>query len=282
MQIRLIASFAAAAVVAALCGVSMASSAAAPAPLVTVVMSKAGPTLAGPRTWRPGLVHIAVRSRVADQEAVLLHFRSGYGYDRFVADGARAKGHTPAARAALRRIFADTVFDGGVDLFPGQSAVFAVTVRPGTYYLGELTDRPHLTAIHVGGARLGTTSTPAAVLTATDSGYRSGVLPARGTITVRNVGNRPHRVNLIPVKPGTTRAQLGAYIRATGAGQSAPPPSFALDGPQLGTADISPHRQMQLTYRLPAGTYALIDFDQDMETGRPEAVEGMYAITTLR
>jgi hypothetical protein len=39
---------------------------------------------------------------------------------------------------------------------------------------------------------------------------------------------------------------------------------------------------MQLSYRLPAGTYAAIDFDEDMHTGRPEALEGLAAIVTLR
>jgi hypothetical protein len=39
---------------------------------------------------------------------------------------------------------------------------------------------------------------------------------------------------------------------------------------------------MQLTYKLPPGEYALIDLDHDMTTGRPQALEGMYAITTLR
>jgi hypothetical protein len=60
------------------------------------------------------------------------------------------------------------------------------------------------------------------------------------------------------------------------------PPSFALHGAQFGTADLSAHQQMQLAYNLPAGEYALIDFDHDMTSGRPQALEGMYAITTLR
>ena len=61
-----------------------------------------------------------------------------------------------------------------------------------------------------------------------------------------------------------------------------PPPPFALRDPELGIADISARQQMQLTYSLPAGTYALIDFDQNMTSGRPEALEGMYAVATLR
>jgi hypothetical protein len=39
---------------------------------------------------------------------------------------------------------------------------------------------------------------------------------------------------------------------------------------------------MELTYRLPAGEYALIDLNHDMTSGRPEALEGMFAIVTLR
>jgi hypothetical protein len=39
---------------------------------------------------------------------------------------------------------------------------------------------------------------------------------------------------------------------------------------------------MQLTYNLPAGEYAILDFNHDMKTGRPDTLEGMYAIVTLR
>jgi hypothetical protein len=147
-----------------------------------------------------------------------------------------------------------------------------------------MTIRPQLAPIRVAGTPLAATPTSRAVVTATDSGYRiaARALPAQGTITIKNAGNRPHRLNLIPVRPGTTRAQLGAYLRKTGARDNAPPPPFALNGPQLGTADLSGHQQMQLTSTLPAGTYALIDFNQDMTSGRPEALEGMYAIATLR
>lgn len=270
--------------VAALSGASIAAPASSPPPVATVTMTKTGPTISGPRTWRPGAARIAVSSRVADQETTLLHFRAGYGYAKFVADGRNARGHSASARAALHRIFANTVFDGGVDLFPGQSASFTVTVRPGTYYLGEMTTRPQLTPIHVAGTPLAATTTSTALVTATDSGYRipPRTLPARGTITIRNTGKRPHRINFIPVTPGTTRAQLGAYLRKTGARDNAPPPPFALNGPQLGTADLSGHQQMQFTYTLPTGTYALIDFNQNMTTGRPEALEGTYAIATLR
>jgi hypothetical protein len=268
----------------ALCAAAAASPAAAPTPTVTATLTSRGPVISGPRTWRPGAVRIAVVSKVPDEELSLLHFRAGYSYARFLADGARANGHNAAGRAAVQRIFAETVFEGGVDLFSGQSASFSVTVHPGTYYLGEMTSRPHFIPIRVTGAPDTTQLASTAVITATDAGYRldRNALPANGTITIRNAGARPHRLNLIPVKSGTTRAELGTYLRKTGARDNAPPPSFALKGPQLGIANVSAHQQMQLSYKLPPGEYALIDFDQNMTNGRPEALEGMYAIATLR
>ena len=268
---------------AATCSVASASPTAGPAPVVTATLTSHGPAIVGPRNWRPGAARIAVVSKVEDQELTLMHFRPGYTYARFLADGNRAQGHTAAARTALRRIFAETVFDGGVDVFAGQSAGFTVTVHPGTYYLGEMTGRPQFTPIRVAGAREVEPIVSAATITETDAGYRltARALPAGGTITIRNAGERPHRLNLIPVKPGTTRTQLGAYLRKTGAADNAPPPPFALHRARVGTADLSAHHQMQLTYKLAPGEYALIDFDHDMTTGRPQALEGMYAITTL-
>jgi hypothetical protein len=259
------------------------TSAAAGTPTVSVTLGAHGPTVVGPTLWHPGPVRIAAVSREADQEVTLLHFRPHYTYADFVADGKRSQGHDAAARAAVAHVFANTVFDGGVDLFRGQSADFTVTLKPGIYYLGEMTDRPQLTRIRVTGDWSTATTPSAATITAVDGAYRvTGQLPAKGTIAITNAGRRPHRANLIPVKPGTTRAALGAYIRRTGGDDNAPAPPFALNGPQLGTADVSPGRRMQLTYDLPAGTYALIDFDHDLKTGRPDSLEGMYAVVTLR
>jgi len=258
-------------------------STAAEAPTVTVTLGAHGPAIAGPTQWHPGPVRIAAVSHKADQEVTLLHFRPGYRYADFMADGKAAQGHSAAAHTAVARVFANTVFDGGLNLFSGESADFTVTLKPGIYYLGEMTSRPQLTRIRVTGDQSTATTRSTATITATDSRYGvAGELPANGTITIANTGRHPHRANLIPVKPGTTRAALGAYIRKTHGDDNAPAPSFALNGRQLGTADLSPGRHMQLTYDLPAGTYALLDFDHDLKTGRANTLAGMYAIVTLR
>jgi hypothetical protein len=248
----------------------------------TVTLSRRGPVVSGPTTWRPGPVRIAATSRVADQEVTLLRFRAGYSYADFLADARKAK-RREAGHAAIAHVLAHTIFEGGIDLFRGQSASFTVTVRPGTYYLGEMNNPPQLTAIHVAGASSPATVHTVPAITATDHGYRvGGPLHARGMLTFANLSSRPHRLNLIPVKPGTTRSQALAYLRKTGARENAPPPAFALHGPQIGTADLSPRQRMQLSYRLPPGSYVALDLDNDARTGRPEALEGLVTVVTLR
>jgi hypothetical protein len=248
----------------------------------TVTLTKRGPVISGATSWGPGRVRIAASSRLADQEVTLLRFKPGYSYGDFLADAKKARGHGAQARAAVAHAIAHTIFKGGLDLFRGQSGSFSVTVKPGTYYLGEMNNPPQLTAIHVTGTPSETTVHSGGTLTAADHGYRvSGPLPAKGTITFANASSRQHRVNFIPVKPGTTRAQALAYIRKTGGRDDAPPPPFALRGPQIGSADLSPHQRVQLSYRLPAGTYVALDLDPDLKTGRPDSLEGMVAVVTL-
>lgn len=260
-------------VLAALAGLTVVVTAAAASPTVQVLLATGGPVITGPTTWRPGAARIQTTSQQNDQEITLLRFRPGYTYADFLADGRKAHSRGPAARAAVAHVYAHTIFAGGLDLFRGQSAGFTVDVKPGTYYLGEMTNRPQLTRIHVAGVRTRTTTGSAATITATNAGFRvSGPLPANGTTTFANASSAPQRFNLIPVKPGTTRAQLVAYIHKYGLGENAPPPSFALDGPQIGTADLSPKQRMQLSYRLPAGTYAGVDFDH----------ASLAAVVTLR
>ncbi len=260
---------------------SLAGTAAAATPGVRAVLGRGAPQVTGPRAWQPGWQEVAVTSRTNDQELTLISFRKGYGYAQFVADGKLAHGRTPTARAALQRIFANTVFDGGADLFRGQSATVAFHVAAGTYYLGEMTSRPRFVPIHVAGATSALPATPVSI-DATDSSFRThGSLSSNGAITIRNTGRRNHRLNLIPVKAGTTRAELGAYLTKDGASDNAPAPPFALDGPQIGTADLSPGARMQLRVSLPAGTYAAIDLDRDPLTGHARALDGMYTIVTV-
>jgi hypothetical protein len=253
-------------------------------PVVTVTMG-ARMTFAGPTRWAPGAIRIAAISQRGEQELTLLRFHTGYGYSRFLTDGARANGHGPTAAAALRRLFANTDFLGGANVFAGEPASFTVTLRAGTYYLGEMSAKPIFRRIKVQGVPAAAAPKPSgAVATTYDFGFHVNTpsLPAHGTITIRNTGRQIHRLLFVPVKAGTSRAQIGAYLHTTGGRPDGPQPPFARTGPQVGTAMISPGRQIQFSYTLPAGTYALLCFQPDTRTGKPQALEGMYGIATLR
>jgi hypothetical protein len=45
---------------------------------------------------------------------------------------------------------------------------------------------------------------------------------------------------------------------------------------------LSPGRTAQLSYKLPAGTYVLLCFVPDAETGEPHAAMGMHEVVTLK
>jgi hypothetical protein len=234
--------------------------------------------------WHSGPVTITATSKRGEQEVTLMRFRPGYSYARFLADGRTVDSRAAGAASAYRRLMTRTEFVGGVDVFAGEPAAFTAAVRPGEYYLGQMNDRPLFRKIEVAGGPAAAMPVSRPTLEEHDGGFRvvHGPLPAHGTITIRNVGNLPHRLNLEPLKAGTTRAQVGAYLRRTGGGPYAPPPPFARRGPELGTSVLGPGRTMQFSYTVPAGTYAFISWQHDTPNGKSQALYGMYAVTTLR
>jgi hypothetical protein len=86
---------------------------------------------------------------------------------------------------------------------------------------------------------------------------------------------------MAPVKKGITDEDVQDYFDSA----SQQEPDFAVDG----RADCDPQRALagpdsaaQLTYRLPAGTYVLLCFVPDAETGEPHAAMGMHEVVTLK
>ncbi|MBV8993188.1 MAG: hypothetical protein JO287_05700 [Pseudonocardiales bacterium] len=115
-------------------------------------------------------------------------------------------------------------------------------------------------------------------LTSDDRFDSPDMLPKAGTITVSNVADTIHFMQVSPVQPGTTDDDIQRFFDSHDQGQ----PPFALDGPSIEMGTLSPGRQADITYNLPAGTYVLQCFIADDQTGMPHALMGMHKVVTLK
>lgn len=102
---------------------------------------------------------------------------------------------------------------------------------------------------------------------------------ANAPILVHNKSDELHEMQIQPVKPGTTDADIQAFFDAQAKGQN---PTSPFTGPPVGLSAISPNRTVEIqTKDLPAGTYVLLCFIPDDETGIPHAFEGMHKVVEL-
>jgi hypothetical protein len=92
------------------------------------------------------------------------------------------------------------------------------------------------------------------LMTSADRCVSPATLPARGHIRVRNVSDTLHFLSLLPVKPGTTDADVQTFLD----GSSSVSP--LIDGPGAELNSLSPGRQMRLSLNLPPGTYVMVCF----------------------
>lgn len=218
--------------------------------------------------------------------------------DTFKADLAEEFSEDPLIRAkGTRDLTRDIRAFGLADVIPGTPAIVTETLPGGAYYLMDLGTVPGPTGpafttftvrdTHRDGYSRGRghsdegqgdrTHGPVVKLTSSDTFVSPRTLPARGTVTVRNVSDTLHFMSISPVEPGTTDAQIQALFE----GDPAAIDPF-IEGPAVGLDVLSPGRQAELTYKLPAGTYVLMCFVADDETGMPHALMGMHKVVTLK
>lgn len=222
----------------------------------------------------------------------------------FKADLADEFSSNPKTAAkGTRELNRDIRATGLADVQKGYPASVRVDLSPGTYYLMDLgsffgpmgpsgTPNPALTKLVVrdsdedssawqdGSAREDSSGwhTPTIWLTAADRFVGPSHLPAKGSVTFRNVGDSIHVAQFSPVKKGTTDKQIQAYYDS---GVMTPPP-FALNGPTFGLDVLSAGTHATLTYDMPPGTYVLQCFVADAVTGMPHAIMGMHKVVVLK
>ena len=210
--------------------------------------------------------------------------------DTFRADLAEEFSQDPSIAAkGTRDLNRDILAFGLADVIPGTPAIVTETLTAGAYYLMDLGAGPGPTGpvfttftvrhtSHPTDRQGERTHGPLVKLTSADRFVGPQTLPARGTVTVRNISDTIHFMEMQPVEKGTTDAQIQEYFDS---GSQDPPP-FLVDGPGVGLDVLSPGRQAELTYNLPKGTYVLLCFVADDVTGMPHALMGMHKVVTLK
>jgi hypothetical protein len=224
----------------------------------------------------------------------LFRLRPGVPLDRFVGHLRQTlTGERDEAVVAGRQVSREAVLLGGVATEPGSPAAFTQVLRAGTYHLIDYED------IEEGGP-----GRPVAVhpLVVTDSIDHDQ--PARPDALIRMVetprGPRFHAprelrsgesvliTNLsaqldeaifMPVRPGTTSAEVQRFFEAAENGEW---PESPFVGVPRGMPVIAPGQSAVLGPELPPGEYALVSWVFDLDNGAARAAQGMHALVTVR
>jgi len=215
----------------------------------------------------------------------LFTLKHGVSVKKFRSDLADEFSQTPrAASRGTRELVRDVRVMGLADIVPGFPEVVTENLTPGTYYLMDLANQvmpPALTTLTVRSAQdnieqdSDLRSQLTVMATSADRFVAPRSWPHKGTYTFKNVSDTLHMMQIVPVKPGTTDADITAFF----AGKTKNVP--LIPGPTGGNDVTSPGVTLQVSYNLPAGTYVLLCFVADDMTGMPHAFMGMHKVVVL-
>ena len=251
----------------ALVAVGTSSALAGPAPAVQVVkvVGNGSSVHLSTNSVKNGVVRFNVSTTVplasgGDSEISLIKLNSGVTLTQLLTDfGHEFAGDPSVAAQGTRELVRDASFHGLADVVQGFPMSVTETLKGGMYYLVDMgTSQPTLSSFTPFRVRYDYTllAQPAlrsqftVQMTSSDRFVAPRYWAHRGTVTVANVSDTIHFMNLVPVKRGTTDKQIQKYFDS---GVQSPPP-FALRGPSGGSDVQSPGTSLQLTYNLPAGT----------------------------
>lgn len=218
---------------------------------------------------------------------VLFRLKPGVSFAMLDADLREEFGSAPAK--GTRDLVRDVTIYGGADVEMGTPVTATINLEEKVYYAFDFNSSGLPTAQTVTRFVVGEGIEQAAAqgsgwnhsasvsLTSSDRFQVRGELHASGSILVQNVADTIHFMDLIPVKAGTTDAQVQAFFDS---GAHTRPP-FARNGPSFTMEVLSPGRDLVLHYSLPRGSYVLACFIADDVTGMPHAFMGMHKVITL-
>jgi hypothetical protein len=271
-------------------GMSSASASTCPPRQVVDVVGTADGVHLSQTSVKAGVVSFTVSSTVAagpdggGSEVSLFRPAHGASLDKVMADFQDEFSQDPQTAAkGTQELTHDAVFRGLADVVPGTPLTVTESLPAGHYFVFDGGSHPPVPftvtpSAHGRDGDAGPDSAFTVKMTSDDKFIAPRKWSHRGTVTVANVSDTLHFMNLVPVAKGTTDDQIQQFF-ASGA-QGAPP--FADPSrPSVGSDVESPGQSLQLSYDLPPGTYALLCFVADDETGMPHAMMGMHKVVVL-
>ncbi|MEU0631191.1 hypothetical protein [Streptomyces sp. NPDC005989] len=241
-----------------------------------------------PSVLRSGAITFHVRSAdPAGSWIGLVRLRPGVSLKTYLADLRRAMGDAPVTGG--RAVALDAEMLGGAAVAHAPAAA-TLNVAPGTYHLvdfqdlglPDLADRVRRVTVLPGrpaAASRPRAADPTSRITLRDGGFDApGVLT--GPVRVVNRSRQHNEAMLMPVRPGTTLADLDSFFGAVDAGHD--PGGSPFTGGPTGVVPLSPGRSAVLRTELPSGTYALVSWVRDLDSGRMFAARGMRALVTVQ
>ena len=259
---------------------------------VEVLLNASG--IHAPDSHASGLVSFRVTTDApGGRQLQLLRPHQGVSIDQVLHDLAGAVSDTPATAAAgIKAVQGEAEALGGAYAAPKAPEVFTEEISDGPVYLLDFTafladpTKPVVKSLDLcgpNGQHLARFPHAIVITGETTAGPRfqtEDLDSVQGAILVHNAAPELHEVQLQPVAPGTTDAQIQAFFDAIAQGKQPPPPPFT--GPPAGLSALSPdHTALLETHGLAPGTYVLLCFIPDDESGVPHAFLGMHEVVHL-
>lgn len=174
-------------------------------------------------------------------------------------------------------------FYGGVSgVDPDSSVAVVVNLTPGTYAVADTEhfDAGLFASFTVAGPA-SDVAPPLADATVTERDFAfdaPATIPAGlRTLEVRNIGAQSHELSLARLDPGYTVQDVLAALQQ---GQEGPPPPWVHKATSI--EPQGPGLTQWVTLNLTPGTYAMLCFMPDVNTGMPHALEGMVGTFTVQ
>lgn len=214
----------------------------------------------------------------------------GYSSATPEAAGGEAAPGEDEGEGAVPDPYYEMRISGGVYAQPGATVYAVIDFSPGEWVLwgdDPAAPQPPVPVI-VSGEAPADPPTPAADVTITASEFSftlNGTLAAGPqTVAFTNAGQQPHHVQLFRVPDGTTAEDFLALLAAFDDPTASPPAGLSPDQITpggLNTTDVSSGGTFWLHADLAAGTYIILCFFPDQETGAPHAMLGMIDVVTV-